>query len=108
MSAFWLEPALASATPCPTSEWRFEGTPPLGARLLARQGIQNLVRVQSTSPEGAADDSPVLMARLNANDGESAVGRVEAALEGEPFTVRTPGKSRASSARDTARAMSQE
>jgi hypothetical protein len=64
------------------------GDPARGAGVLARQGIQNLVRVQSTSPEGAADDSPVLMARLNANDGESAVGRVEAALEGEPFTVK--------------------
>ncbi len=45
--------------------------------LLAKQGIQNLVH-----------DAPrTLTARLSANDGESAVRRVRAALEGEAFTV---------------------
>jgi hypothetical protein len=53
------------------------GDPARAAGLLARQGIQNLVH-----------DSPrTLTARLSADDGESAVRRVRAALEGEPFTV---------------------
>jgi hypothetical protein len=45
----------------------------LGALL----GVQNLVH----------DAPPTLTARLSANDGESAVRRVRAALEGEPFVV---------------------
>jgi hypothetical protein len=53
------------------------GDPARGAGLLARQGIQNLV----------ADASQTLTARLSADDGDTAVRRVRAALEGEPFTV---------------------
>ena len=53
------------------------GDPARAAGLLALQGIQNLVH-----------DAPrTLTARLSADDGESAVRRVRAALEGEPFTV---------------------
>jgi hypothetical protein len=63
------------------------GDPARAAGFLALQGIQNLVRVQHTSPEGSADDAPGLMARLSADAGASAVQRVRAALEGEPFTV---------------------
>jgi hypothetical protein len=44
---------------------------------LARQGIQNLVH----------DAPQTLTARISADDGETAVRRVRAALEGEPFTV---------------------
>jgi hypothetical protein len=47
------------------------------ARLLGWQGIQNLVH----------DAPQTLTARLSADDGETAVRRVRAALEGEPFTV---------------------
>jgi hypothetical protein len=55
------------------------GNPALGAGLLARSGIQNLVSL---------DDAPgTLTARLTADDGESAAQRVRAALEGEAFTV---------------------
>ncbi len=53
------------------------GDPARGAGLLARQGIQNLV----------ADASQTLTARLSADDGDTAVRRVRAALEGEAFTV---------------------
>jgi hypothetical protein len=51
------------------------GDPARGAGLLAKAGIQNLV-----ANEG-------ITARLVAEDGERAVQRVRAALEGEPFTV---------------------
>jgi hypothetical protein len=57
------------------------GDPARGAGLLARQGIQNVVH----------DALQTLTARLSANDGESAVRRVRAALEGEPFTVDDNG-----------------
>jgi hypothetical protein len=51
------------------------GDPARAAGLLARAGIQNLV-----ANEG-------ITARLVAEDGERAVQRVRAALEGESFTV---------------------
>jgi hypothetical protein len=51
------------------------GDPARAAGLLARAGIQNLV----------ADEG--VTARLVAENGEKAVQRVRAALEGEPFTV---------------------
>ena len=58
------------------------GDPARAAGLLARQGIQNVVH-----------DAPrTLTARLSADDGESAVRRVRAALEGEPFTVEDNAK----------------
>lgn len=53
------------------------GDPARAAGLLARQGIQNLVH----------DAPQTLTARLSADDRATAVGRVRAALEGEPFTV---------------------
>jgi hypothetical protein len=53
------------------------GDPAHAAGLLAKSGIQNVV-----------DDAPrMLTARLSADDGASAVQRVRAALEGEPFRV---------------------
>jgi hypothetical protein len=53
------------------------GDPARAAGLLALRGIQNLVH-----------DAPrTLTARLSADDRESAVQRVRAALDGEPFTV---------------------
>jgi hypothetical protein len=48
--------------------------------LLAVAGIQNLVR---TDPAYGA----VAIARLSAEDAESALGRVRSAFDGEPFTV---------------------
>jgi hypothetical protein len=54
---------------------RVRGDPARAAGLLAKAGIQNLV----------ADGG--VTARLVAEDGEKAVQRVRAALEGEPFTV---------------------
>jgi hypothetical protein len=63
------------------------GDPARAAGLLAKTGIQNVVHMQHTSPEGAADDTPRLSARLKADDRESAVKRVRAALQGEPFTI---------------------
>jgi hypothetical protein len=53
------------------------GDPARAAGLVARQGIQNLVH----------DAPQTLTARLSAGDGETALRRVRAALEGEPFTV---------------------
>jgi hypothetical protein len=47
------------------------------AGLLAKNGIQNMVHDSPRTPT----------ARLSAEDAESAVGRVRAALEDEPFTV---------------------
>jgi hypothetical protein len=47
---------------------------------LAVAGIQNLVR---TDPAYGA----VAIARLSAEDAESALGRVRSAFDGEPFTV---------------------
>jgi hypothetical protein len=61
------------------------------AGLLAKSGIQNVVDPH-TSP--APDDVPwTLTARLSAEDGESALRRVRAALEGEPFTVEDNARS---------------
>jgi hypothetical protein len=58
---------------------RIEGDPARGAGLLALAGVQNIADL---------DGAPgTLTARLSAADGESAVQRVRAALEGESFTV---------------------
>ena len=57
------------------------GDPARAAGLLALQGIQNLV----------SDAPRTLTARLSADDGEGAMRRVRAALEGEPFTVEDNG-----------------
>jgi hypothetical protein len=54
---------------------RIQGDPHQAAGLLAVAGIQNLV----------ADEG--VTARLVAEDGEKAVQRVRAALEGEEFTI---------------------
>ena len=51
------------------------GDPARAEGMLALNGIQNLV----------ADEG--VTARLAAEDGERAVGRVRAALAGEPFTI---------------------
>jgi hypothetical protein len=60
------------------------------AGLLAKAGIQN-VPSQGIwiGPDGSAEYPPFpsVSARLSADDPESAVRRVRAALEGEPFTV---------------------
>jgi hypothetical protein len=53
------------------------GDPARAAGLLAKSGIQNLVH----------DAPQTVTARLSADDGDTAVRRVRAALEGEPFTV---------------------
>jgi hypothetical protein len=55
------------------------------AGLLALAGIQNLV-----AEEG-------VIARLSAKDGESAVERIRATLEGEPFEVEDEPKSQSDS-----------
>jgi hypothetical protein len=59
------------------------GDPARAAGLLAKSGIQNIVH----------DAPQTLTARLSADDGQSAVGRVRAALEGEPFTVEDNARS---------------
>jgi hypothetical protein len=60
------------------------------ARLLAKARIQN-VPSQSVwiGPDGSAEYPPFpsVSAGLSTDDAESAVRRVRAALEGEPFTV---------------------
>jgi hypothetical protein len=53
------------------------GDPARAAGLLAKTGIQNVLH-----------DAPrTLTARLSADDGDTAVRRVRAALQGEAFTV---------------------
>jgi hypothetical protein len=62
----------------PSYRVEIHGDPARGAGLLAVQGIQSLI----PNP-----DAQELAARLSASDAETAVARVQSALEGEPCTV---------------------
>jgi hypothetical protein len=65
------------------------GDPDRAAGLLAKAGIQVVGSHAYWVGPGSAEDAPVKgsTARLDAEDGEAAVERVRAALQGEAFTV---------------------